>query len=512
LKFTRGAAASGVQADLLIIPAVEGLSPSRAYPEIDAALAGALGRAEKRGFASGFATTAVFDTLGKLPAERVMVLGLGARGVVDRTRLNHALELGIRQAGALLPARLALAWSGELSPEVDAEALACAATEAAIVSEFTEATHKSGKEQPRRGIGTLVLAGFPKLAEAALQRSQVLAEETLHARGLVNLPGLEQSPEAFAADARQHGRAAGLKVEVLDHRELRRLGYGAIIAVGMSSSRPPRLVVLSHGASAGRGGKRASRPLLALVGKGVTFDTGGISIKPAAEMGYMKGDMGGAAAVLGAMSAISRLSLDLDVIGVLCLAENMVSSTAMRPGDVVRTGSGKTIEVVNTDAEGRMVMADGMHHAAALGATHILDIATLTGGQRVALGQVAAHVQGDNDEFTARLLAAAASSGDRVWPMPIYPEYRSIIDSPIADLANSTVRDGMAITSGLFMREFAAGLPWVHVDMAAPGWNRVAAIKDMPKGPTGYGVRLLFNLAERFVVKPNRRRGRSTQS
>ena len=511
MKFSRAGTPLGVPADLLVLPVVEGLAPSRAYPEIDAALAGALGRAEKRGFGGRFASTAVFDTLGKLPAERVMVLGLGARDVIDRTRLNHGVELGIRQAGSSLPARLAVAWSRELSPEVDAEALACAATESAIVSKSTEATHKSARKPPRRAIGTLVLAGFPKVAEAALRRSQVLAEETLHARNLVNLPAAELFPVAFAADARRHGRAAGLKVEVLDHRELQRLGYGAIIAVGMGSSRPPRLVVLSHGA-AGRRGKKGSRPLLALIGKGVTFDTGGISIKPAAEMGYMKGDMGGAAAVLGAMSAISRMGLDLDVIGVLCLAENMVSSTAMRPGDVVRTASGKTIEVISTDAEGRMVMADGMHHAATLGATHILDIATLTGGQRVALGQVAAHVQGDNDEFTDRLLAAAVSSGDRVWPMPMYPEYRSIIDSPIADLANSTVRDGMAITSGLFMREFAAGLPWIHVDMAAPGWNRVAAITDMPKGPTGYGVRLLCNLAERFAAAPEGRGGGSSQS
>jgi len=186
-------------------------------------------------------------------------------------------------------------------------------------------------------------------------------------------------------------------------------------------------------------------------------------------------------------------------VGILCLAENMVSSTAMRPGDVVTSGSGLTIEVVNTDAEGRMVMADGMHHALQLGATHVLDIATLTGGQRVALGQVAAHVQGSDGDFTANLLGAAEASGDRAWLMPSFPEYRSMIDSPIADLANSAARDGMAITSGLFMREFAGGRPWIHVDMAAPGWNRVGSIKEMPKGPTGYGVRLLVNLAERMA-------------
>lgn len=507
MKFTRAATASGVQADLLVLPVVEGLPATEAYPEIESALSGAIGRAEKRGFGGRFAATATFDTLGALPSERVLVLGLGAREVLDRTRLNHALEMGIRAAGSILPQRLALAWSDLLSPVVDQRSLACAGAEAAVLAAFSEATHKSGTKKPLRPVVSLALAGFKPVEDAFLKRSVVLAEEALLARGLVNRPAAELSPETFAAEARRHGRAAGLDVEVLDHRELERLGYGAILAVGMSSSRPPRLVVLRHGRVRQA---KPGRPLLALVGKGVTFDSGGISIKPAIDMGYMKGDMAGAAAVLGAMAAISMLGVDADVIGILCLAENMVSSTAMRPGDVVRTASGKTIEVVNTDAEGRMVMADGMHHAITLGATHLLDIATLTGGQRVALGQVAAHVQGDDDDFIQRLLAASRTSGDRVWLMPSFPEYRSLLDSPIADLVNSSPRDGMAISSGLFMREFAAGRPWIHVDMAAPGWNRVAAIKEMPKGPTGYGVRLLANLAELFAEMPAKRRASLT--
>ncbi|GAC1581556.1 MAG: leucyl aminopeptidase [Candidatus Dormibacteria bacterium] len=497
MRFARAAAPEEVTADLLVLPVAGGDSAAARYPKVDAALGGAFRRAEARGFKGRFAATLVLDSLGNLPAERVMLLGLGDGADLDRARLNNAFEMGVRASGAPLPQRLGIAWPSLPAPAVSAVMVACAAVEAAVLAGSTEATHKSASQGVRKGVSTVVLVGFPKVPAAALERSVVLAEETLYARGLVNQPALELFPAAYAAEARRHGRVSGMTVEVLDHRRLQEMGYGAILAVGMSSARPPRLVVLRN--RAGDRGARGKRPLLALVGTGVTFDTGGISIKPAADMGYMKGDMGGSAAVLGAMAAITRLKLDIDVVGILCLAENMVSSTAMRPGDVVRSASGITIEVVNTDAEGRMVMADGMHHALQLGATHVLDIATLTGGQRVALGQVAAHVQGSDAGFTADLLAAAEASGDRAWLMPSFPEYRGMIDSPIADLTNSTARDGMAITSGLFMREFARGKPWIHVDMAAPSWNRVGAIKDMPKGPTGYGVRLLVNLAERMA-------------
>jgi leucyl aminopeptidase len=500
LRFARAATLAAAAADLLVLPVVEGVKAAAVHADIDKRLEGALGRAENLGFSGGFAATAAIDTLGRLSADRVMLLGLGDPAVIDRTRLNHALEMGFRQAASVLPGRLAIGWNAGLGVRVKAAELAAAAVESAILAVFTEATHKSGKAVPRRPVAAITLAGFPRVPSALLQRSQVIAEETLGARELVNQPALDLYPEAFAAIARKRGRAAGLRVDVLDDRDLKRLGYGAILAVGMSSSRRPRLVVLRHG-----GNKRgsAARPLLALVGKGVTFDTGGISIKPAADMGYMKGDMGGAAAVLGAITAIARLDVDVDVVGILCLAENMVSSTAMRPGDVVRSASGKTIEVTNTDAEGRMVMADGMHHALQLGATHVLDIATLTGGQRVALGPVAAHLQGSDRDFTDRLVRAAEAAGERVWEMPSFPEYRSIIDSPIADLMNSTARDGMAITSGLFMREFAGGKPWIHIDMAAPSWNRVGAIKEMPQGPSGFGVRMLTNLGELMAASAN---------
>ena len=498
MKFARAASQHAVQADLLVIPVIQGDPLGGAVEGLDPELRQALRRAAGRGFSGKFGSTVGLDTMGKMPAQRLMLLGLGAREDLDRARLNTAFEMGVRQAGSPSPRRLGIAWNSALGAGVTPGAVACAAVEGAILAAFTEATHKSTVKAGSTGVATMTLCAFPAVPESALRRSLVLAEETLAARGEVNRPANELFPQAYAEAAERRGRAAGLAVEVLDERALKRLRYGAILAVGMGSARRPRMVILRHQATAKRG-RKADRPLLALVGKGVTFDSGGISIKPSADMGNMKGDMGGAAAVLGAMCAIGRLKVDVDVVGILCIAENMLSSNAMRPGDVVRSASGKTIEVVSTDAEGRMVMADGMHHAVSMGATHVLDIATLTGGQRIALGQVAAHVQGSDAGFTEQLEQAAAAAGERVWEMPNFPEYRSILDSPIADLLNSTARDGMAITSGLFMREFAAGLPWIHVDMAAPSWNRTGAIKDMPKGPTGFGVRLLVNLAERLA-------------
>ena len=501
MKFARAASLETAHADLLILPVIQGEGIEPPFDAVDDAMAGALRRAVRGGFTGKFAATVVFDTMGEISAQRLMLLGLGARADLDRTRLNHVFEMGLRQAGTPFPGKVTIGWSDGLGPEVTPEEMACAAIESAVLAGFSQATHKSGNPRPTSRLTRLTLGAYPVVPDAALQRSLVLAEETLGARGLVNQPANELFPQAYAEEARRRGRAAGLEVEVLEERDLKRLKYGAILAVGMGSARPPRLVVLSHGNATRAAGssRKAARPLLALVGKGVTFDSGGISIKPAADMGYMKGDMGGSAAVLGAMCSIARLKLDVDVVGILCMAENMVSSSAMRPGDVVRSGSGITIEVTSTDAEGRMVMADGMHHAVALGASHILDIATLTGGQRVALGQVAAHLQGSDREFTQGVKDAAASAGERVWEMPNFPEYRSLLDSPIADLMNSTARDAMAISSGLFMREFAAGLPWIHIDMAAPSWNRTAAIKQMPKGPTGFGVRTLVNLAELFA-------------
>ena len=485
MKVARAAGVDDAATDLLVIALTAGQALPRAFASMDRALDGALSKPAD--FTGRFAEVETVRPMGRSPIERVALVGLGDASRLDLVRLRNALEIALRPIARKVR-MLTLAWPGTRSSAVVAGDLAVAAVGAAVRLNWSEGTHKSGRRQAVE-IKTLTLAGFPDLDDSRLQAALVLGESANLARELVNRPASELTPEAFAVEARAQAKRHGLECDVLGEGDLKRLRYGAILAVASGSARPPRLVVLRHRA------RRAGGDRLALVGKGITFDSGGISIKPAADMQYMKGDMGGAAAVLGAMVAIARLKVDLDVTGVLCCAENMVSSTSMRPGDVVTSGAGKTIEVVNTDAEGRMVLADGVHHAVKLGATHVVDIATLTGGQRIALGPVAAMIQGSDPDLTGRVIAAAAGAGERVWELPTFAEYETQLESSIADLNNSPGRDGNAITAGLFIREFAGGRPWVHIDMAAPSWNRVAAVRQVPRGPAGFGVGTLALLA-----------------
>jgi leucyl aminopeptidase len=494
LRLTRADSLVDAEADLLLIPLAEGVSLPAAARPLDRALGGVLQEILGGDFKAKFAEVEATRTLGRSPARRVALLGLGRPEQLDATRLRNAIQLGLKSAGGGAGV-VAVAWTGAPSRGITAGDVASAVVGAAVRAGWNEGSHKSDRRSAP-GLKTLSLVGFPAIEKRDLDRAVIIGEATNLARDLVNRPASELTPEALAAEARALARRHGFDYQALGKAELQRLGYGAILAVASGSVRPPRLVVLRHRARR-QGGAR-----LALVGKGITFDSGGISIKPAADMQYMRGDMGGAAAVLGAMSAIARLKLDVDVTGILCCAENMASGTAMRPGDVVTSGAGKTIEVINTDAEGRMVLADGVHHAVTMGATHVVDIATLTGAQRVALGPVAAMILGSDPPFTAQVVEAAASAGERVWEMPTFAEYQTQLQSTVADLNNSPGRDGGAITAGLFVREFAAGLPWVHIDMAAPSWNRVASVQEVPRGPSGFGVGTLAGLAAGMAGSP----------
>jgi leucyl aminopeptidase len=495
------ASAARLKADFLMLPVVEGLKALPAdVAELDQALSGGLSQLLTRaGFAGQLGEVADTLSLGALGAGRVALVGMGPAERLDRVRLSNALQLAIAKVPGPR-ASAALQFAGGTVPGVDAGDLAEATVEAVVLSGFTQATHRSGSRSRTQAgsVERLTLVGFPRVDRRRLDEAEVLAEATNCARELVNAPPSTLTPVAFAAEARRQANSAGLAFDVLDERALTKRGYGAILAVGGGSAVPPRLVTVRY-RPAGRAASRGRR--LALVGKGITFDSGGISIKPSTDMHYMKGDMGGAAAVLGAMIAIGRLKPGIKVIGVLCLAENMVSDRSMRPGDVVRSGSGLTIEVTNTDAEGRMVLADGVHHALGLGATDIVDIATLTGGQRVALGPVAAAVISDAPGLLAEVTEASRAAGERLWELPAFTEYESLLESPIADLNNSPGPNATAITAGLFVRRFAGGKPWVHIDIAAPSWNRVSGLKEVPGGPSGFGVRTLARLALRMGRK-----------
>jgi leucyl aminopeptidase len=293
----------------------------------------------------------------------------------------------------------------------------------------------------------------------------------------------------LADEVRRACEAVGLTVTVLDEHEIDRLGMGLLAGVGRGSAEPPRMVAIEY-----RPRTAGDTAVLGLVGKGITFDTGGISIKPAESMDRMKYDMCGAAAVVAAMHAIARLGAPRRVIGVIAAAENMPDGRAMRPGDVLRGAGGKTVEINNTDAEGRLVLGDALWWAQELGATHLVDVATLTGAIGIALGRSVAGLFAAPDSWRARVQAAGEASGDRLWPMPVDDDYLEAMKSDIADLVNAGGRAGGSITAAVFLKEFAGGKPWAHLDIAGTAWADEGK-PWMPKGPTGVAARTLIDLA-----------------
>ncbi len=303
------------------------------------------------------------------------------------------------------------------------------------------------------------------------------------ARDMVNAPPTDMTPTIIAAKARAIARQSGLRIRVLERPQMQKLGMGALLAVASGSAQPPKFIVVEYRS----GGKK---PFIALVGKTITFDSGGISIKPAENMDKMKDDMAGGAAVLGAIRTAAALKLPLNIVGLLPATENMPGGRAYKPGDVLRTLSGQTIEIINTDAEGRLILADALAYACSYKPAVIVDIATLTGACRVALGQEAAGMVGTDEKLKQRLREAGDKTGERVWELPLWEGYYDLIKSDIADMKNTGGRDGSVITAAALLSKFVEKYPWVHLDIAAMAWTD----KDRPytpKGATGIGVRLL---------------------
>jgi leucyl aminopeptidase len=420
-------------------------------------------------------------------ASMVLVVGLG-----EQRRRYPADDLR-RAAGA---AARALAGRGKVAlalPVADADAVEAVAS-GALLGAYTFTRFRTKTADPsKEGVRSFVVTGHgdSRAARAGLTRAKAIVEPTLLCRDLINTPPNVMTPKAFADIATKEAGAVGLKVTVLDERQLKRGGYGGITGVGQGSANPPRLVRIDYR-------PRGAKAHLALVGKGITFDTGGISIKPAAGMDAMKSDMSGAAAVLGAMIAIARVKPAVSVTGWMPLAENMPGGGAQRPSDILTIRGGRTVEVLNTDAEGRLVMADALVAAAEEGAEAIVDIATLTGAARVALGARTAGLMANDDTFRARVLDAAERAGEATWPMPLPDELRRGLDSPVADIANiDSGRLGGMLSAGCFLREFIApGVSWAHLDVAGPAYNEGGPYGYTPKGGTGTGVRTFVNLAE----------------
>ena len=363
--------------------------------------------------------------------------------------------------------------------------------EGAILGDYDADRYRTERNSERR-IDRLDLAsGGAKLdaaASAAVERGRIIAEAQNFTRDLVNEPSNRLTPTDLARHAEKMAAEFGLECKVLGPQEIRALKMGAFWAVAQGSEEPPKLIVLRYAYPAA-----ADSPWVGLVGKGITFDTGGISIKPSENMHEMKTDMAGGATMLGVMRAIAQLKPRARVMAVVPATENMPSGKAFKPGDVITSMSGKTIEILNTDAEGRLVLADALTYAKQQGCTVLLDAATLTGAVTVALGNITTGVFGWNKEWVNRVLESAAAVGDRMWELPVDDEYRELYKSSIADLANTGGRYGGAITAAMFVGEFAGDTPWVHLDIAGTRWSNEEK-PYLAKGPTGHPVRTLVHL------------------
>ncbi len=429
------------------------------------------------------------------PATRLLVLGVGK---AEEYELQTARRLAgtaariLRKKGAkkialMLPA-------GNL----DAGEVAQAFAEGIILSLTDSALYKSGDKDKTKSAEleevTLIFATETAQAKARVERGQIIGEGINLARWLANEPGNVMYPEQLAQEARKVAEANQLEFDALDKARLEEGGFKAILAVGQGSAHEPRMIVLKYN------GAGTGQPYLGLVGKGITFDSGGISIKPAEGMDNLKYDMSGGAWVIGAMQILAQLKPKINVVGVVAAAENMPGANSYRPGDVIGSLEGKTIEVDNTDAEGRVVLADGLTYARKLGATKLVDLATLTGAVRVALGgSIAPGVFGSDRAWTELFLKTAEAAGERAWQLPLFPEYSQLIKSKIADIVNSVGGGGGASLGAAFIREFSGGLPWIHLDIASV--SRTEEKPYIAKGSSGHILRTLIDFVVANVQK-----------
>jgi leucyl aminopeptidase len=441
------------------------------------------------------------DEIIKIPGTKTKLIVFTGLGAVQKEFAHETLR---RAAGS---AARSLSGTSEATfalPATSIEAVAAIAEGAALGAYAFDEFRGSTKSERKLPLGKIVVySKFSKKIEAknALKRAHVIAQYTHLVRDLINTPPSHLTPDTFtkkvaAAVKSLGGASAGLKVTVLNEKQLKSGGYGGIIGVGQGSANPPRLLHIKY---------TPKKPIrtFALVGKGITFDTGGLALKPAAGMEAMKSDMSGAAAVCGAILAIAALKIPVAVEAWAPLAENMVSDNATRPSDIITIYGGKTVEVLNPDAEGRLVLADALVKAQETKSLDgVIDVATLTGAQVVALGTRTSAVMTNNEDFSSRFISAASQSGEAFWPMPLPQELRASLDSPVADLANIGDRMGGMLVAGLFLKEFIKPeVPWLHLDIAGPAYNESAAHGYTPVGGTGVALRTLLRLVENSTIR-----------
>ena len=485
---------ASLETDALVTPVFEGDDPLQGRAaELDQLTGGLLKKLATGGELTGktLEFTLIHAPAG-LKAARLLLVGAGKKDQFNVATLRKVVGAALRSLKAKSVKNFAFLAGGALPPEDGSQAI----VEGLLAGDFETDKYKTDKKDKK--IEFVALVGFPEAETAAIQkgmaRGRIIAESQNFARDLVNEPSNKLTPRVLAEKAQAMAKEAGLAIEIFDEKKIADLKMGALLSVAQGSAEPPRFIVVTYTPS----NPKPGAPVIGLVGKAVTFDTGGVSIKPADGMEKMKYDMAGGATMLGVMRALAALKPNVKVIGVVPATENMVGGKAQKPGDIQTAMSGKTIEVLNTDAEGRLILADAVHYAKQLGATHLVDAATLTGAIVVALANVNVGVFGSDQAWTDKLLASAKATGEKMWQLPMDDEYREFIKGSFADIQNiGSGKGGGSITGAWFIREFAGDTPWIHLDIAGTAWNDEAK-PWLAKGPTGVALRTLVHLVQTF--------------
>jgi len=457
----------------------------------DKALDGAISQLISQGEIKGkLGEVTMVHSLSKLPAARVVIVGLGKRAELSLDKIRRAVAetcRWLRQKGIN---NIATVPQGADINDISAESAAQAVTEGAILGLYTFRKHMTKKNDDFTEVKELLIVDSKQakpLLEQGSSKGKILAEAANLARDMVNEPGNYMTPSHMAETAIKLGKSYGLEVSVLEMKQMEKLGMGALLGVAQGSQQPPKFITLQYK------GNNSNKVDVALVGKGITFDSGGISIKPSEGMSEMKGDMAGGAAVMATISAIAQLKPKLNVMAIVPATENLPGGKALKPGDILTAMNGKTIEVLNTDAEGRLILADALGYAKKIDAQLIIDAATLTGACRIALGDICTGAFTNNQGLVDKVVAAGAEAGELTWQMPMYDEYKEQLKSDVADTKNIGNRYAGAITAAKFLEEFADNTPWVHLDIAGTSESKKEQ-GYLIKGATGVPVRTLVNL------------------
>ena len=488
---------SSIEADAIVVNLFEGTENlDGEIGAIDRALDGAISRLISQGETKGkFGENTLVHSLGKLPAARVVVVGLGKETELDRDKVRGAVGESCRMLRGKGVKSIVTVAQGAGTVGIGYEAAGQAIAEGALLGLYQFRRHiTSGAEHGEIEQLTIIDSGeanIPAL-EAGCRKGEIMAGAAILARDMANEPANYMTPTDMATEAKRVAEAYSLGYEVLEKEQMEELGMGALLGVARGSHQPPKFIVLRYK------GRNSDEVDIALAGKAITFDSGGISIKPSNGMGDMKGDMAGGAAVMGAMAAIAQLKPAVNVLALIPATENLPGGNALKPADVLTAMEGKTIEIISTDAEGRLVLADALGYARKQGAKRIVDVATLTGACVVALGTVCTGVFGNEQGLIDRVVAAGTEAGEKMWHLPTYDEYKEQNKSEVADIKNTGGRDAGATTAALFIGEFAGDTPWVHMDIA--GTSRTDKQKNYyVKGATGVPVRTLVNLVLSLV-------------